>query len=120
MGAAGACCSDLGVQHYGMADEIEFLENYKTHVASTVIMMQVWPVVGVPPCCMLFAFHVVWAQAYAYAAAVLLVCLHVALVEGASYTPVTACCKGTLNSTCNPCTRPCKLCTAGCRLRCHT
>ncbi|KAL3148701.1 hypothetical protein ABBQ38_014114 [Trebouxia sp. C0009 RCD-2024] len=36
----GACCSDLGVQHYGMADEIEFLENYKTHVASTVIMMQ--------------------------------------------------------------------------------
>lgn len=24
-----------------MADEIEFLENYKTHVASTVIMMQV-------------------------------------------------------------------------------
>ena len=24
-----------------MADEIEFLENYKTHVASAVIMMQV-------------------------------------------------------------------------------
>lgn len=41
--AAGACCSELGAQHYGMADEIEFLENYKTHVASTVIMMQVQP-----------------------------------------------------------------------------
>ena len=38
---AGSCCSDLGVEHYGMADEIEFLENYKTHVASAVIMMQV-------------------------------------------------------------------------------
>lgn len=52
--AAGACCSDLGVQHYGMADEIEFLENYKTHVASTVIMMQVRLPVrgGVPPRCM--------------------------------------------------------------------
>ncbi|KAL0044428.1 hypothetical protein WJX82_006022 [Trebouxia sp. C0006] len=36
----GSCCSDLGVEHYGMADEIEFLENYKTHVASAVIMMQ--------------------------------------------------------------------------------
>ena len=24
-----------------MADEIEFIENYKTHVASAVIMMQV-------------------------------------------------------------------------------
>ena len=33
----------MGAQHYGMADEIEFLENYKTHVASTVIMMQVQP-----------------------------------------------------------------------------
>ena len=52
---AGACCSDLGVQHYGMADETEFLENYKTHVASTVIMMQVWPPVGVGPCCMHYA-----------------------------------------------------------------
>lgn len=38
---AGSCCSDLGVEHYGMADEIEFIENYKTHVASAVIMMQV-------------------------------------------------------------------------------
>ena len=38
---AGACCSDLGAEHYGTADEIEFLENYKTHVASTIIMMQV-------------------------------------------------------------------------------
>ena len=38
---AGSCCSDLGAQHYGMADEIEFIENYKTHVASAVIMMKV-------------------------------------------------------------------------------
>ncbi len=38
---AGSCCSDLGVEHYGMADEIEFFENYKTHVASAVVMMQV-------------------------------------------------------------------------------
>lgn len=53
--AAGACCSDLGVQHYGMADEIEFLENYKTHVASTVIMMQVQPHSGTSYCCTLSA-----------------------------------------------------------------
>lgn len=53
--AAGACCSDLGVQHYGMADEVEFLENYKTHVASTVIMMQVQPYGGASYCCMLSA-----------------------------------------------------------------
>lgn len=38
---AGACSSDLGAQHYGMADEIEFIENYKTHVASAVVMMKV-------------------------------------------------------------------------------
>lgn len=53
--AAGACCSDLGVQHYGMADEIEFLENYKTHVASIVIMMQVQPHSGASYCCTLSA-----------------------------------------------------------------
>lgn len=53
--AAGACCSDLGAQHYGLADEIEFLENYKTHVASAVIMMQVQPPTGESHCCMLSA-----------------------------------------------------------------
>lgn len=58
--AAGACCSNLGVQHYGMADEIEFLENYKTHVASTVIMMQVQPPFGdsTGACCLQHVTHV--------------------------------------------------------------